>query len=355
MDIGHFITTQAQKKAKKIELDKVTENLITFSNALQNSFLDDAQDMIRDEKQSFKRTSFDEAILFLFLTIFNHEETPFDTIMKIIEENFENHPEIGMLKGEGFNFRTLTRSSSDERSEFDKFSLLKASYLSCSFIINLIVESSDITNICITEIILKSIVENNMFEAIGRILEAKVLVSQGIIKQRKKYRNTYDPNNLEFDYIEKQDPNKTFYFSENQNLALLNANYVKSNFNDDTPTKLKIKEIDIVREMVVQNKKANEIIGIISRATDKDSRDSFFICFALHRKFMLINYLCTKAKHWELDYPLFIMCLENDCHDIAVLLYKDFEDHFTKSEVRKNIVPHILNSFSKGTHLIDAK
>lgn len=277
MDIGHFITSQAKIKAKKIELDKITENLITFSNALQNSFLDDAQEIIRDENKSFSRNNFDEAVLFLFLTVFYQEETPFDTLMKIIDENFKNHPQIMMLRGEEFEFRALTRVSSDERSEFDKFSLLKASYLSCSFIINLIVESSDISNICITEIILKSIVENNMFEAIGRILETKLFVSQGIIKQRKKYRNTYDPENLEFDFIQKTDPNQTYYFSENQNLALLNANYVKNNFNDDTPTKLKIKEVDIVREMVIQNKKATEIIGIISRATDKDSRDSFFI------------------------------------------------------------------------------
>lgn len=142
--------------------------------------------------------------------------------------------------------------------------------------------------------VLKSIVENDMFEAIKRIVEAKLKVSQGIIKHRKKYRNTYDPENLTYDYIEKSEKDQSFYFSENQNLALLGANYVKTAKSADTPTKLAIKDVDIVIEMVSQNKKANDIISIISRIQDKDECDSLFILFALKRKFMLINYLFTK-------------------------------------------------------------
>jgi hypothetical protein len=49
------------------------------------------------------------------------------------------------------------------------------------------------------------------------------------------------------------------------------------------------------------------------------------------------------------------MCLENDAHDIAVLLYQDFESYFNEPRNRDNIVPHLLNSFSKGTNLIEAK
>jgi len=155
-----------------------------------------------------------------------------------------------------------------------------------------------------------------MFEAIGRILDSKLKVSQGIVKQRKKYRNTYDPENLDYEYIEKQDKadnrDTTFYLSENQNLQLLNANYVKNNTTNDTPTKLHIKELDVIIEMVLQNKKTDDIIGIISRVTSKNAFDSLFILFALNRKYMLINYLFTQCKKFEFFYPLFIMCLEND-------------------------------------------
>lgn len=49
------------------------------------------------------------------------------------------------------------------------------------------------------------------------------------------------------------------------------------------------------------------------------------------------------------------MCLENDAHDIAVLLYQNFEEYFFEEGVLENIVPHLLNSFSKGTNLIEAK
>jgi len=70
---------------------------------------------------------------------------------------------------------------------------------------------------------------------------------------------------------------------------------------------------------------------------------------------MLINYLFTKCKNFRFDYPLFIMCLENDAHDIAVLLYQNFEPFFQDPKNRMNIMPHLLNSFSKGTSLIEAK
>jgi hypothetical protein len=269
MDLGHFISSQSRKKSKKNELDKLTVNLIAFGNALQNNFLDDAQDIIRDEDKSFSRSSFDEAILFLFMTVFYEDETPFDTIMKIMKERFENIPEMTTHFDEDFLFKTLTNISTRERKEFDKLCLSKASKISCSFITHLIVERADLTNICITELVLKSIVENDMFEAVKRIVEAKLMVSQGIIKQRKKYRNTYDPENLTYDYIEKSEKDQDKDFSENQNLALLGANYLMIERSADTPTKLPIKDVDIVIEMVTQNKKANDIISIISRIQDK--------------------------------------------------------------------------------------
>lgn len=146
-----------------------------------------------------------------------------------------------------------------------------------------------------------------MFEAIARILDVKVNVSVGIVRARKKYRNTYDPENLDYEYIEKDDGNKSFYYSENRNIALLGANYVKSEFDADNPSKLKIKEIDVIREMVLQNKKADHIIGIISRIQDKNEIDSVFILFALKRKFILINYIMNKQRGWRFEYPLFIM------------------------------------------------
>ena len=61
---------------------------------------------------------------------------------------------------------------------------------------------------------------------------------------------------------------------------------------------------------------------MIARVTNKETWDNLFIMFVLRRKFMLINYLFTKWKHFKFDYPLFIMWLENNAHDIAVLLYK---------------------------------
>ena len=94
---------------------------------------------------------------------------------------------------------------------------------------------------------------------------------------------------------------------------------------------------------------------MIARVTNKETWDNLFIMFVLRRKFMLINYLFTKCKHFQFDYPLFIMWLENNAHDIAVLLYKNFESFFMEDRVRTNILPHLLNSFSKGTSLIEAK
>ena len=130
MDPTQFISYQSKKKKKDVELDKITENLISFSNALQNNFLDDAQDIIRDEDKSFKRDNFDEAILFLYMTVFHHEELPFETILKIMKENFENVPEMQIFDGEGSNFEYLISPNTNERKDLDKLCLLKASTIS---------------------------------------------------------------------------------------------------------------------------------------------------------------------------------------------------------------------------------
>lgn len=147
MDLGHFISSQSRKKGKKVELDKLTENLIAFGNSLQNNFLDDAQDIIRDEDKSFSRTNFDEALLFLFMTVYYEDETPFDTVLKIMKENFKEVPEMRIHFNEDFLFKTLTNTRTEDRKEFDKLCLSKASKVSCSFIIHLIVERADLTNI----------------------------------------------------------------------------------------------------------------------------------------------------------------------------------------------------------------
>lgn len=222
--------------------------------------------------------------------------------------------------------------------------------------INLVIEKADLKNICITEIILKSVIENDMYDTVKKILDSELKVSRGIAKRRKRYKNTYDPEHTGIEDLEdKEDPDSSFFYSENRNLALLGANYLKEHVSDDSPTKLPIKELDVINEMINQNKKASDIISIISRITDKEACDNLFILFVLKRKFMLINYLFTKSKAFKFDYPLFIMCLDNDAHDVAVLLYQNFESYFFESGVRENIVPHLLNSFSKGTNLIEAK
>lgn len=191
-----------------------------------------------------------------------------------------------------------------------------------------------------------------------KILDAKLKVSRGIVKNRKSYRNTYNPEHIEFEYLDHDEASGgdgSFYFSDNSNLALLGANYIKKDISDDSPTQYHIKELDFIDEMINQNKKAQEIIGMITRVQTKNDFDNLFIMFVLKRKFLLINYLFTKCDKFEFEYPLFIMCLENDAHDIAVLLYQNFEPFFQDTKVRNNIMPHVLNSFSKGTSLIEAK
>lgn len=121
IDVGNFIVNQARKKAKNLELDRITENLIFLSNALRNLFLDEAQDIIRSEKKSFKRTNFDEAVLFLFLTVYYKQETSYETIVRIMKDNFRRHPELERFTDGDFYYRALTNSYSDERKEFDKY------------------------------------------------------------------------------------------------------------------------------------------------------------------------------------------------------------------------------------------
>ena len=161
-------------------------------------------------------------------------------------------------------------------------------------------------------------------------------------------------NDIE-DKDENDDTEGSFYTSENSNLVLIGANFLKKDISDDSPSKLRIKEIDIIYEMINQNKKGSDIISMIIRVNEQDDFDSLFIMFVLQRKFMLINYLFSKCNKFRFDYPLFIMCLENDAHDIAVLLYQNFEAFFQDHGNRRNIMPHLLNSFSKGTSLIEAK
>ena len=64
-----------------------------------------------------------------------------------MKKEFDDHPEMLNILDEEFNFKTLTSNYTDKRKEFNKFCLLKASLLSCSFIINLIIEDVDLTNI----------------------------------------------------------------------------------------------------------------------------------------------------------------------------------------------------------------
>lgn len=130
MDPSQFISHQSRKKKKSIQLDKTTQNLIAFSNALQNNFLDDAQNFIRDEDKSFNRNNFDEAILFLYMTVFYQEELPFETILHLIKDKFRNLPEMEIFDGSGGNFRYLINASSPQRKELDRLCLLKASKIS---------------------------------------------------------------------------------------------------------------------------------------------------------------------------------------------------------------------------------
>ena len=252
MDPSQFISHQSRKKKKAVELDRITENLIAFSNSLQNNFLDDAQNFIRDEARSFSRNSFDEAILFLYMTVFYQEELPFETILDIMKNKFSNFSEMEIFDGSGGNFRHLINANTPQRKELDRLCLLTASKISWSFVINLIVEKADLSNVCITEIILKSIVENNMFDAINKILDGKLNISKGIARIRKRYRNTYNPEEVEEEYL--QEKEESFYFSDNRNLALLGANYIKGDISNDAPTQLSIREIDVISEMITQNK-----------------------------------------------------------------------------------------------------
>ena len=187
------------------------------------------------------------------MTILHQEELPFETILNIMKENFNILPEMQIFEGAGGNFRYLVNSNSSQRKELDKLCLQTASKISWSFVINLIVEQADLSNVCITEIILKSIVENNMFEAINKILDGELKISKGIARIRKRFRNTYNSEEVEVEYIEEKEEG-SFYFSDNRNLALLGANYIKGDISGDAPTQLPIREIDIINEMITQNK-----------------------------------------------------------------------------------------------------
>lgn len=117
MDPSVFISKFSKKSV--LELDRMTENLLAFRNALQNNFLDDAQDIIRDESKSFQRDNFDEAMLFIYLTIFHQEELPYNTILKIMKENFKDNKDMKLFEG-GHSFDLLINSNTLERKQLDK-------------------------------------------------------------------------------------------------------------------------------------------------------------------------------------------------------------------------------------------
>lgn len=273
--------------------------------------------------------------------------------MALMEEHLGDTEDMEVLEDMGRDiFKKLTLLNTAERRVFNRTTLLAASAVKCSFLINMIVETVDISSICITDVILKSLVESNLFATLEKILTETVTASRGIVKRRKRYRNVYNPEKVIYDYI---DNNEGMYIDENDNLAMLNANYLKNEDQEDIPSDFSIIELDVIDEMINQGKESSDIINFIERVKDRDRLDSLFIVFVLKRKFRLINYLFTKAHAFKFDYPLFIMCLENDAHDIAVLLFQNFDKYFFEPKIRDNIVPHLVNSFSKGTGLIEAK
>lgn len=107
----------------------MTENLLAFRNALQNNFLDDAQDIIRNQNKSFKRDNFDEAILFLYMTVFYQEELPYNTILNIMKDTFSDVSEMDLFKVNG-SFDLLINTSTRERKRLDKLCLITASKIS---------------------------------------------------------------------------------------------------------------------------------------------------------------------------------------------------------------------------------
>lgn len=111
-----------------------------------------------------------------------------------------------------------------------------------------------------------------MYDTLKKILDNKIIISRGVAKRRRQYKNTYNPESINIEYFEEnQDMDQSFYFSENQNLQLLGANFLKANGSEDSPTKLNCKELDVVIEMILQNKKAADIISMITRIQDKDT------------------------------------------------------------------------------------
>jgi len=189
----------------------------------------------------------------------------------------------------------------------------------------------------VTELILQSIVSNNMYESMNKIVENKLKISRGLAHRRRKVKNMY---HIEDPYVE---------FDDKKVLGL------EFKPHDNDPTDLEVCENDIIEEMINQNKTSTDVISMIARTKSKEACDRLFILFMLKRKYMLINYLFTKCKVFQFDYHLFIMCLENDAYDIAVLLYQNFESYFFESDVRDNVVPHLLNAFNKATNMIEAK
>jgi len=49
-----------------------------------------------------------------------------------------------------------------------------------------------------------------MFDTIKKILDAKLKVSRGIVKRRKRYRNTYNPEEVKIEYLDEEDADGSF-------------------------------------------------------------------------------------------------------------------------------------------------
>jgi hypothetical protein len=276
MEVGRFIAMQAKRKRKDVELDKLTENLIAFGNALHNDFEEDAEEMLEEEAKSFKRNKVEEGLLFLYMAVFHRNRKMFEAILGMMKDNIRGEPCMEIFDGESGNYDLLIIPNSSLSRQFDKLCLEKASNISCSFIINLIIDKADLTDICITKLILRSIVDNNMFDAMETIINNKLKISRGLAFRRRKLKNIY---NIEDPYAE---------FDDKEEGTML---FFKT---DDHPTNLQISEIDIIEEMINQNKTNTEVISMIARITEKEKVDSLFNLFVLKRKYMLINYLFTK-------------------------------------------------------------
>jgi hypothetical protein len=58
-------------------------------------------------------------VLFLYLTVFHEEELPFDTILKIMKDNFRHVPQMNFFENDGGNFRALKNPNTLERKKLD--------------------------------------------------------------------------------------------------------------------------------------------------------------------------------------------------------------------------------------------